>query len=230
MKKKSISFVVTVCLLMALLVTPAFAFGAENSSCSSASLQKASCQQTQYQKKYGTKVRMIRKACQDPRVWSCWAKKNPCSMITPGTGSNVQSPAEGNGSQLSDSLSTAEKQVAQLVNEERAAEGLAPLELNGELSAVAQAKARDMAEKGYFSHTSPTYGTPSEMVKSFGLTYRAVGENIAKGYLTADSVMTGWMRSSGHRANILSDAYSEIGVGCAEDSNGTLYWVQLFRR
>ncbi|MGI6727407.1 MAG: CAP domain-containing protein [Anaerovoracaceae bacterium] len=121
-----------------------------------------------------------------------------------------------------------EKQVVDLVNKERAAQGLPALSYNASLSKVAEAKAADMRDKGYFSHTSPTYGSPFDMMKTFGITYRAAGENIAKGYKTPDSVMNGWMNSPGHRANILNSDFSEIGVGYVTDSNGTGYWVQMF--
>ena len=87
-----------------------------------------------------------------------------------------------------------------------------------------------MRDKNYFSHTSPTYGSPFDMMKSFGIKYRAAGENIAKGYRTPESVMDGWMNSPGHKANIMSPDFTEIGVGYVTDSRGTGYWVQMFIR
>ena len=82
-----------------------------------------------------------------------------------------------------------------------------------------------MRDKGYFSHTSPTYGTPFQMMKSFGISYRTAGENIAYGYATPQAVMNGWMNSSGHRANILNASYTRIGVGYVPSGH---YWTQLF--
>ncbi len=120
------------------------------------------------------------------------------------------------------------QQVTSLVNKERAAAGLNALTLDASLSKVAQAKAEDMAKNGYFSHTSPTYGSPFDMMKSFGIKYSAAGENIAKGQKSADSVMTAWMNSSGHRANILNSNYEKIGVGYTTDAQGNTYWVQMF--
>lgn len=118
-----------------------------------------------------------------------------------------------------------EKQVVTLVNQERAKNGLKPLTLSSKLSNVARAKSQDMHDKGYFSHTSPTYGSPFDMMRSFGISYRAAGENIAMGYGTPAAVMNGWMNSSGHRANILSANFTQIGVGYVADGH---YWTQMF--
>ena len=85
------------------------------------------------------------------------------------------------------------KEVVTLVNQERSKQGLAPLKENVKLSTVARTKSEDMAKNNYFSHTSPTYGSPFDMMKQFGITYTAAGENIAMGQPTAASVMNGWM-------------------------------------
>ena len=106
--------------------------------------------------------------------------------------------------------------------------GLAPLKANWELSRVARYKSQDMIDKNYFSHTSPTYGSPFDMMTNFGIKYMSAGENIAYGQPTPTSVMTGWMNSAGHKANILSKNYTEIGVGVAKKSDGTIYWTQQF--
>ncbi len=100
--------------------------------------------------------------------------------------------------------------------------------LNTKLAGVAETKAEDMRDKNYFSHTSPTYGSPFDMMKQFGISYTAAGENIAKGQKTPESVMSAWMNSPGHRANIMNSNYEQIGVGYVTDSNGTTYWVQEF--
>lgn len=117
------------------------------------------------------------------------------------------------------------QQVVDLVNAQRAAQGLSALTMDAKLTEVAQAKAQDMHDNGYFSHTSPTYGSPFDMMRAFGVSYRTAGENIAMGYSSAQAVMNGWMNSSGHRANILNSAYTRIGVGYVADGN---YWVQEF--
>ncbi len=118
-----------------------------------------------------------------------------------------------------------EDEVLRLSNNYRAKQGLGALKLDWELCRVARAKADDMAAKGYFSHQSPTYGSPSDMLKSFGVSYRYMGENIAKGYRDASSVMTGWMNSEGHRANILNGKFTKLGVGYNSTANT---WVQIF--
>jgi len=120
------------------------------------------------------------------------------------------------------------KEVVTLVNQERAKQGLAPLKYNSELSNVARTKSADMRDNNYFSHTSPTYGSPFDMMKKFGIDYMAAGENIAMGQPTAASVMDAWMNSPGHKANILSKNFTEIGVGVAKDKSGTIYWTQQF--
>ncbi|WDV48242.1 SafA/ExsA family spore coat assembly protein [Clostridiaceae bacterium M8S5] len=121
-----------------------------------------------------------------------------------------------------------EKEVINLTNRERQNNGLKPLKYNWELSRVARYKSADMRDRNYFSHTSPTYGSPIKMVRDFGIRYTAVGENIAMGQRTAWEVVNGWMNSSSHRANILSKYYTEIGVGFAKSSSGKTYWTQLF--
>lgn len=126
------------------------------------------------------------------------------------------------------SLSSHEQQVFDLVNKERASRGLALLKLNSELSRVARIKSQDMIDKKYFSHTSPTYGSPFDMMQQFGFKFSAAGENIAYGQKSAAEVMNSWMNSAGHRANILSEAYTTIGVGVAKTASGTLYWTQEF--
>ena len=127
-------------------------------------------------------------------------------------------------------LSANAQEVIKLVNKERNAAGLSALAENSRLSEVAQAKAEDMMKNGYFSHISPTYGIPFEMMKTFGIAYKSAGENIAKGQKTPAAVMNGWMNSSGHRTNILNASYEQIGAGFCKDSSGVAYWVQMFIR
>jgi uncharacterized YkwD family protein len=123
-----------------------------------------------------------------------------------------------------------QKSVVSLVNKERAAAGLSPLTENTELDKIATLKSEDMVKMNYFSHTSPTYGSPFEMLSQFGVGYSAAGENIAYGQATPAEVMNGWMNSPGHKANILNVNFTQIGVGIAKKSNGQLYWTQTFTR
>ncbi|MCT2195895.1 CAP domain-containing protein [Paenibacillus sp. p3-SID1389] len=114
-------------------------------------------------------------------------------------------------------------EVIQLVNQERAKQGLKPLTGDAELNKMALAKAKDMSDNNYFSHTSPTYGSPFDMMKKFGIQFSYAGENIAMGQKTPAEVVKAWMNSEGHRANILNANYNLIGVGYY---NG--YWAQEF--
>lgn len=124
-------------------------------------------------------------------------------------------------------ISQMEMEVVRLVNIEREKAGLSPFTSSSELSRVARMKSEDMARNKYFSHTSPTYGSPFDMMRKFGIKYNTAGENIAKGYPSAQAVVKGWMNSSGHRANILNPSFKTLGVG-AYNSNGTIYWTQMF--
>ena len=135
---------------------------------------------------------------------------------------------DDNNSSNINGFSKEQVEVLNLVNKERKANGLKPLTLNKELSNVANIKSRDMIEKGYFDHTSPTYGSPFDMMKKFNISYNTAGENIAMGQKTPSEVMNSWMNSSGHRANILNSTYTELGVGIQKDSSGTIYWTQMF--
>ncbi|MDR0889291.1 MAG: SafA/ExsA family spore coat assembly protein [Oscillospiraceae bacterium] len=122
-------------------------------------------------------------------------------------------------------VSSYEAEVIRLVNEIRVQNGLRPLTANWELSRVARYKSQDMVDRKYFSHTSPTYGSPFDMIKAFGLSYRTAGENIAYGYPTAQRVVDGWMNSPGHRANILNANFTQIGVGYVAAGH---YCTQMF--
>lgn len=127
-------------------------------------------------------------------------------------------------------ISALENEVIRLVNVERAKAGKSTLTPNNEINRVARIKSQDFINKNYFGHNSPTYGTPFDMLRSFGITFTAAAENIASGQRSAAEVMNTWMNSSGHRANILDSAYNQIGIGVARDKNGNLYWTQMFIR
>lgn len=119
--------------------------------------------------------------------------------------------------------SSVTKQVVTLVNNERAKAGLKPLTIHAGLTTVAVDKAKDMSKNNYFDHNSPTYGSPFDMMKKYGVSFSYAGENIAKGQKTPAEVMKAWMNSPGHRENIMSANFTQIGVGYY---NG--YWVQEF--
>ena len=142
--------------------------------------------------------------------------KNP-DLIYPGQVLNIPTTDA--------SVLSFEKEVVRLVNEIRKQNGLRELTYDWQLSRVARIKSEDMRDNKYFSHTSPTYGSPFQMMKSFGISYRSAGENIARGQATPQKVVDAWMNSSGHRANILNSSFTHIGVGYAENGR---YWTQMF--
>ena len=123
------------------------------------------------------------------------------------------------------SVTSYEKEVVRLVNEIRVKNGLKELTYDWELSRVARYKSQDMKDNRYFSHTSPVYGSPFQMLKSFGISYRSAGENIARGQATPQAVVHAWMNSPGHRANILNASFTRIGVGYVAQGH---YWTQMF--
>lgn len=121
-----------------------------------------------------------------------------------------------------------EQQVLDLTNKERAKNGLQPLQGDWQLQRVARYKSVDMRDKNYFSHTSPTYGSPFDMMKAFNISYTAAAENIAAGQVTPEEVVKAWMNSPGHRKNILDSRMTHLGVGYAKGGSYGHYWTQMF--
>jgi uncharacterized YkwD family protein len=134
-------------------------------------------------------------------------------------------PAVPTAPASSGNISSIEQQVLTLTNQERAKGGLKPLATDAALMNTARAKSTDMSKNNYFSHTSPTLGSPFDQMKAKGIQYKAAAENIAMGQKTAAEVVKGWMESPGHRANIMNGTYTHIGIGY--DANGN-YWTQQF--
>lgn len=147
-------------------------------------------------------------------------------------GQNTEQPNTGKGMEIAEQAGSTVQadEVLKLVNQERSKQGLKALTLSDELTNVATLKAKDMRDKNYFDHTSPTYGSPFEMMRRFGIQYSSAGENIAAGQKTAQEVMNSWMNSSGHRANILNKDYEQLGVGYVEGGSYGTYWVQMFKK
>jgi uncharacterized YkwD family protein len=119
------------------------------------------------------------------------------------------------------------QEILKLVNIERAKIKSPALKLNMEATKVAIIKAQDFHDNNYFAHVSPTYGDPREMLTHFGVEFKNAAENIAKNQQSAQEVVSDWMASPGHRANILDPYPNEIGIGYAKGVNGT-YFVQMF--
>lgn len=128
-----------------------------------------------------------------------------------GTGSSEQSFAE---------------RVVDLVNQERAKVGLAPLSVSRPAASAALVRSKEI--EGTFSHTRPNGSSFSTALTEQGVNYRSAGENIAWGQKTPEQVMNAWMNSAGHRANILNAKFTAIGVGCYRNAAGVYYWTQLF--
>jgi uncharacterized YkwD family protein/spore coat assembly protein SafA len=121
-----------------------------------------------------------------------------------------------------------ENRVTELTNMEREKKGLPPLQADRNLSRVALYKSRDMRDAGYFSHRSPAYGTPDEMLKRFHISNSTASENIAAGQLNPEEVVREWMNNPVHRKNILNKFYTHVGVGYADGGTYGSYWTQLF--
>mgnify|MGYP000968424530 CR=1 FL=1 len=156
-----------------------------------------------------------------PVVTNPTPKPTPTPQPTP---TPNPTPTPGNGSTVNASAMQAE--MLGYINEARAQAGLHPLKLDAKLSEGATLKSRDMATNNYFSHQSPTYGSPFEMMRSLGITYRYAGENIAK-HMSVKSAHDGFMNSPGHRANILGQNYNKVGLGFVKQGN-YLYVTQWF--
>lgn len=138
---------------------------------------------------------------------------------------SAQAPAKSQKPTAPATNSQAVQQVIDLTNAERKKNGLPALTADAKLNSVAQTKSSDMQKNNYFSHTSPTYGSPFDMMRDQGVSYKSAGENIAQGQRTPQEVVQAWMNSEGHRRNILNSNYNHIGVGF--DSTG-YHWTQMF--
>lgn len=141
---------------------------------------------------------------------------------------NNNGGSNNNGNNGSDNTSnkTYTQQVVDLVNTERAKEGLAPLTIDPSVEKAATVRANEIQSK--FDHTRPNGSSFSSALKEQGVNYRGAGENIAWGQRTPEEVVTAWMNSAGHRANIMNKSFTHIGVGNTQNGSGTQYWVQLF--
>lgn len=120
------------------------------------------------------------------------------------------------------------REVVNLVNIERAKEGLSPLTIDTKVQAAAMVRAKECEQS--FSHTRPDGSSFATALKEQNVSYTRAGENIAWGQRSPEEVMTAWMNSSGHRANIMNPNFTTIGVGYYENAKGTDYWCQLFTR
>lgn len=147
-----------------------------------------------------------------------------------GTSTNTGSGSSSGTSQTTTSSLTADElETFNLINQQRANNGLSALKVDNELQRVARIKAQDMVNNNYFDHNSPTYGTPFNMMKNFGITYKSAGENIA-GNSSNSGAVTAWMNSPGHRANILNSNYNYTGLAVVSSPRYGKVYVQMFIR
>ena len=141
----------------------------------------------------------------------------------------TKAPSSTDDDYTTGSITAQEENAFILLNQDRSANGLPALKLDPVLCEIARAKSKDMKEKNYFSHTSPTYGSASQMLKSFGYSFQAVGENIAH-HATVEKSQAAFMSSDGHRRNILGSQWTKVGIGVWYDAQGFVYVTQMFVR
>jgi len=144
-----------------------------------------------------------------------------------GNTSGGSSSGGGTSTDNTSKLTADELEVFNLINEQRTKNGLSALKIDLEVQNVARIKAQDMVNNNYFSHNSPTYGTPFQMLNSFKVSYKTAGENIA-GNSSNQAAVTAWMNSSGHRANILNGNFNYTGIGIVNGSKYGKIYVQMF--
>ncbi|WP_336046624.1 CAP domain-containing protein [Solibacillus ferritrahens] len=146
----------------------------------------------------------------------------PSTNVTP---SKAEQATTATTNTTTNQVSAFEEKVVELTNVERTKNGLNALQIDRPLMAAAREKSQDMKNNNYFSHTSPTFGSPFDRLKALNISYKAAGENIAKGQKSPEQVVEAWMNSAGHRANILDKNFTHIGVGYVKDGH---IWTQQF--
>lgn len=143
------------------------------------------------------------------------------------TGGSSSTGNSGTSGTQTSSMNSDEKEVFDLINKQRTNNGLPALQNDSEVQRIARIKAQDMVDNNYFSHNSPTYGSPFDMMKSFKVSYKTAGENIAANSSNSSAV-TAWMNSSGHKANILNSSFNYTGIGVVSSPRYGKMYVQMF--
>lgn len=143
------------------------------------------------------------------------------------TGGSTSTGNSGTSGTQTSSMNSDEKEVFDLINKQRTNNGLPALKNDSEVQRIARIKAQDMVDNNYFSHNSPTYGSPFDMMKSFKVSYKTAGENIAANSSNSSAV-TAWMNSSGHKANILNSSFNYTGIGVVSSPRYGKMYVQMF--
>lgn len=158
------------------------------------------------------------------------ASSNYIRLVYPNNNNNKTSSgntSSGSTNTTTSQLTSDEQEVFDLINAKRVANGLPVLKTDDELQNVARIKAQDMVDNNYFSHTSPIYGSPFDMIKKFGISYKTAGENIA-GNSSNSGAVNAWMNSSGHKANILNSSFNYTGIGVVKSPKYGKVYVQMF--
>lgn len=151
----------------------------------------------------------------------------PSSSSSGNTSSSSSTGNSGTSGTQTSSMNSDEKEVFDLINKQRTNNGLPALQNDSEVQRIARIKAQDMVDNNYFSHNSPTYGSPFDMMKSFKVSYKTAGENIAANSSNSSAV-TAWMNSSGHKANILNSSFNYTGIGVVSSPRYGKMYVQMF--
>ncbi len=151
----------------------------------------------------------------------------PNTSSSGNTGNSTGTGTSSGGTNQTSSMNSDEKEVFNLINQQRANNGLSNLKVDSEVQRVARIKAQDMVNNNYFAHESPTYGSPFNMLKSFKISYKTAGENIA-GNSSNSGAVNAWMNSPGHKANILNNSYNYTGIGVVSSKKYGKIYVQMF--
>lgn len=142
-------------------------------------------------------------------LWQAIVHASPSLRATPGQPAATMSVPIAEPTPSVDDVRTA---ILAQVNRQRQDNALPPLQVNSRLNDAAEAKLKDMVAKQYWSHYSPDGASPFSFILQAGYDYRVAGENLARGYATAEAVVLGWMGSPEHRANVLNPRYTETGI------------------
>lgn len=165
-------------------------------------------------------------------TWKATPRPTPSPTARPAalpTQRPTATPLASRGDYTTFSVDAQEQKLLNLLNQDRAKNGLPALALDPELSRIARVKSCDMNSNNYFAHVSPTYGNASAMLRSFGYAFQGVGENIAH-HANIEKAEAAFMSSTGHRTNILGRQWARVGIGICVDRNGFVYVTQLFVR
>lgn len=178
--------------------------------------------------KSGTKVRVVAKYGD---WYVAYLPDNRVGMI-PATNTKLNTPTAASpvpdvAGSTGNSLATEESQMINLINQERSSQGLKPISANMDLTKLARLKSKDIADKGYFSHNSPTYGSPFEMMRNNGISYMYAGENLAKNS-SVQAAHQALMNSTDHRKNILNPNFTEVGIGVIGAQGDMKIYTQMF--